>query len=356
MKLSLRRLGNIMKRRRCDNAGARGLCQDEEQCKARDSNSRHKRFETQNGTSDSSVPLAEEARMQQRWSEATKTCSVIDLHVDDLKQLVYSGMPMKYRTYLWREWGLNRSISLADMEKLSNFASVTSISDIVQDVPRTQPMSFKDAQVVCLQRVLQAYAGWNPTIGYCQGMNFMAAVFVGLGFSDVEAFTGLTFLVEEICVGFHRDDLSGFHRDSVVLEKLVARFLPSVHEELASIGVPISLLAIDHFMTLGSRNWPLASVVRLWDVIFMEGSPAMFGSFLALLELYIPVGNGSRKLGTNASDDMLTVPDVMDIFKRDSSRGVTQELDVIMTRVRRYVQLIPEAWVAELRESVAGIP
>jgi hypothetical protein len=251
------------------------------------------------------------------------------------------------------EWAMRRwTTPAASIEKLQSHASDKATQDIAKDVPRTQPMHFEDAQVLCLQRVLQAYAGCNPDIGYCQGMNFMAAVFVNLGLSDAESLIGLSFLVEEICPGLHDADLGGFHRDMAVLEKLVQHFLPSVHEELADIGVPISLLAMDHFIALGSRNWPLVSVLRLWDVIFMEGSPAVFGSFLVLLEFYIPVGRCDRILTKVSPDDTSLVPDEIDSFKRDSSKGVVKQMDAIMRRVRTFVELISEAWVADLRESV----
>jgi hypothetical protein len=298
--------------------------------------------------------LGEDAKMQQRWKKATKTCAVSDLTYDKLKSLVYSGMPMKYRTELWTQWALQKSIP-ASMENLQTLASDVAIRDIVKDVPRTQPAWFEDTQLSCLQRVLEAYAGWNPDIGYCQGMNFMAAVFVSLGFSDAESFIGLSYLVEEMCPEFHNAELSGFHRDAAVLDKLVQHFLPSVHEELAEIGIPISLLAMDHLISLGSRNWPLASTVRLWDVIFMEGSRAIFASFLALLELYIPVGRHGGILNRAARDDMSVASDVMDSFKRESSRGVSNHMDAVMKRVQRYVRMIPEAWVVDLRESVNDV-
>ena len=53
-------------------------------------------------------------------------------------------------------------------------------------------------------------------------------------------------------------------------------------------------IALDHFITLTAKNWPMAPLLRLWDLILTEGIPAVFASFLALLELYVlPPAGGS---------------------------------------------------------------
>ena len=60
-------------------------------------------------------------------------------------------------------------------------------ASIVIDVPRTFPdiKSFDEEQQQRLKRVLNAYAGSNPEIGYCQGMNYVAGLLLLV--SDNEA-------------------------------------------------------------------------------------------------------------------------------------------------------------------------
>lgn len=287
--------------------------------------------------------------MVQRWDEATQGLPSFALPSQELKGLVYGGVPAKHRTALWTELALNHKGLAGDISKLQGQASDDDIRRIGQDLPRTQPDRLDHEQLHSLQRVLTAYAAWNPAVGYCQGMNFMAAVFINLGFSDTEAFAGLSFLIEDVCPGCHSADLSGFHRDAEVLDRLVQRFLPSLHSELAHVGVPLNLLAIDHFMSLTSRSWPLEATVRLWDIILVEGPRALFASFLALLELFMP------RIGMRAHgmpDDSMTAFDAMENFKRESRHGVVSQMGRFWGRVRKYAQLIPDHLIEELRADV----
>lgn len=292
-----------------------------------------------------SAVVFEDEDMHNRWEKATKGRPPLELSVEDLSQLVYSGMPMKYRHGLWTQLTSKGASALGDVGKLQTQASEDAIMRVEHDVPRTQPAWLDDGQLARLRRVLLAYAAWNPTVGYCQGMNFIAAVFICLGFNEADTFAGLRYLVEEVCVGYHSCDLGGFHRDAEVLGELVRRFLPSAHSELVNAGVPVNLLAVDHFMSLTARAWPLGPTVRLWDVLFLEGPRALFALFLVLLEMYLPV----------PSDDCsMTAFEMMDTFKRDSLRGVTDDTDAVFIRLRKYVQMIPDSMIQDLRAEASG--
>lgn len=264
-----------------------------------------------------------------------------------------------------------------DVGKLQGLASDDAVIHVAKDLYRTQPGQLNDEQFLSLQRVLLAYAARNPAVGYCQGMNFMAAVFIILGFGEDEAFSGLSYFLEKVCPGCHDPDLGGFHRDAEVLDQLVQRFLPALHLELELVGVRVNLLAIDHFMSLTSRTWPLEATVRLWDIILLEGPCVIFASFLALLELFILLTEGSTwycsclepsaddtatvagccscsrlLLASMVPDGSLTAFDVMESFKRESLHGVTGQLDAVFAHVHKYLQLIPDSLIEDLRVDV----
>lgn len=48
-----------------------------------------------------------------------------------------------------------------------------------------------------LQRVLRAYAAYDPEVNYCQGMNFLAALLLIWMPTEAEAFGGLVVLMQE---------------------------------------------------------------------------------------------------------------------------------------------------------------
>jgi hypothetical protein len=118
------------------------------------------------------------------------------------------------------------------------------------------------------------------------------------------------------------------------------------------------LLAIDHFLSLSSHGWPLQSTVRLWDIILMEGTSAVFASFLALLELCMSVTDGGDEKCPLlvAPDDDASSSDFMESFKSAVGRMVEGRMDDVIVRTQKYVQLIPANVITELRDITAGSP
>jgi len=275
-----------------------------------------------------------------QWDEAVKHYGgdLGNVPKEELRTLVYAGIPMKYRKSLWHEWGSHQL--RGDSNKLLPLASEEAAMRIAKDVPRTQTW-FDDVQRSTLRRLLLAHAAQSPAVGYCQGMNFIAGTLVALGFDEASAFDIFCHIEETLCDGYHSSDLGGFHQDVSVLEDLVFRFLPSAHAMLTSAGVPLVLLAIDHFITLTSRTWALEATARLWDALLWEGRPVLFASFLAVLDLHLSV----------PMDDKHGSFEVLESFKHASAKGAAEHLDELMERTRYFVDLIPDSLLEELHAS-----
>jgi len=134
-----------------------------------------------------------------------------------------------------------------------------------------------------------AYASRNPALGYCQGMSDIAAVLVGVGLDEETVFRGLCYLIEDCCPGYHDDKLTGFQRDTAVLGVLIRRLLSDqIGRQLDSWGVPLNVLAMEHFVSLAAHTWQHSATVQMWDLLLIHGQAALFASFLALLELCFP--------------------------------------------------------------------
>merc|ERR1719350_889871 len=85
-------------------------------------------------------------------------------------------------------------------------------------------------------------------------MNFIAAVFLLLGFDEWVTLQGLIYFVEEICPGYHTPEMQGFKQDMSVLEILMQRLMPWMYQHFVGLDVPLAVLALTHFITLGSRE------------------------------------------------------------------------------------------------------
>lgn len=210
------------------------------------------------------------------------------------------------------------------------------------DVPRTKPQWMSEADCTMLQRVLLAYASYDPEVGYCQGMSDIASVFVLLGFDDSASLNGLCSMLNCCCPDYFCPSLKGYVLDLSVLQVLVCELLPpEAVQVLDSMDVPLHTLAADHFLALASHTWPLEAVVRLWDLFFLHGSSAVFASFLAVLQVYLPA---QREASTQG-------PEKVEALMNSISSGVAKDLDTILVQTRQLIPHIPMSRIESLRLS-----
>jgi len=237
---------------------------------------------------------------------------------------------------LWPRWW--RHTNAQEVDKLQRQASQDAAIQIELDLRRTLPGTFPDNQRDALRRVLRAYAAYNPNVGYCQGMNFIAAVPLLLAFTEADAFLCLRYMVEEVCPDYHGVSLGGYFRDAAVLDALVSQLLPEIHGDFLELDIPFDMLVTDHLLTLSSRTWPLHAVARLWDVILMEGSSALWASFLALLHVYFNKAVSDSKSACTQSDEIST--DIAGRFLELSRTHITHDIDVVVQYTRRFIPLL----------------
>lgn len=151
--------------------------------------------------------------------------------------------------------------------------------EIERDIDRTFPkhtMFEADGGLGqnALRRILQNYAALDTEVGYCQGMGFIAALF-------------LTYLVEEdafYC--FHSalsrassplrlmylPKMSETQKVLHVFEQLGAQHLGSLWTHMSSEGIHPTMYATEWFMTMFCRGFSFDLVTRVWDIYLAEGN------------------------------------------------------------------------------------
>jgi hypothetical protein len=82
-----------------------------------------------------------------------------------------------------------------------------------------------------LRNVLLAYASHNPRVGYCQSMNFVAAVLL-LVVDEETAFACLATVVERVLQGHFADDMAMSLVDGSVLRGLLSAKDPQLMRHL----------------------------------------------------------------------------------------------------------------------------
>ncbi|XP_019848825.1 PREDICTED: TBC1 domain family member 2B-like [Amphimedon queenslandica] len=168
----------------------------------------------------------------------------------ELKLLIRGGVPMQHRGRVWkfcvRRTIQNRYIPGFYHQILADNASKTSValSQIELDLLRTLPSNkyYNHASapgIAKLRRVLVAYSWYDSSVGYCQGLNRLAAI-------------ALLFLEEEDAFW-------------------------------TLVAVVLHLLPPDYY-DLFIDNFPIDTTLRIWDTFLYEGSKVLFRYAMAVFK------------------------------------------------------------------------
>ena len=140
--------------------------------------------------------------------------------------------------------------------------------------------------VTHLQAILRAYCLHNPTLGYCQGMNFIAATAL-LFVSPEDAFWFLIAITEKLFDSSYFDQsLTGAQADQEVLKEILERRYPRLAAHLEEFDIDLTTITLNWFLALFFDAVPFQTMLRIWDCFLLEGSKILFRISIALLGLY----------------------------------------------------------------------
>uniref|UniRef100_A0A1I8H8F2 Rab-GAP TBC domain-containing protein n=1 Tax=Macrostomum lignano TaxID=282301 RepID=A0A1I8H8F2_9PLAT len=218
----------------------------------------------------------------------------------ELKSLIRGGIPRMYRSAVWRELihaQVQEIRSVRGQQYYSGLVQRATESDIVAkhrkqislDLMRTMPGNVRfessDSEgIQKLQEILQAFCLHNPSVGYCQGMNFIAGM--GLLFLSKEDAFWLLVAVTE-CY-FHplyfTGSLLGAQADQLVLKDLIRRQMPNLHEHISNLDIDVGTVTLNWFLAIYFDALPFETLLRLWDCFLLEGPKVLFRFALAVLK------------------------------------------------------------------------
>jgi len=138
-----------------------------------------------------------------------------------------------------------------------------------------------------LRRLLRAYSTYDPQVGYCQGMNFIAALFLMVMDDEETAFWMFVSVMNEDVYNLRElfvRDMAGTQEVLYVAERLIEQFLPRLFDHFQLQNVQMSMILTPWLMTIYTRNFPFELVLRVWDSFLVEGWKVVYRTMLALLE------------------------------------------------------------------------
>ncbi|AQZ11438.1 MSB3 (YNL293W) and MSB4 (YOL112W) [Zygosaccharomyces parabailii] len=254
---------------------------------------------------------------------------------EKLKRYVRKGIPAEWRGNAWWYFArgqdkLNKNRGIYDklllkMDDLlkSKSKSLPDLDIIERDLNRTFPDNIHfqketfqvhdPPMIKSLRRVLVAFSLYNPKIGYCQSMNFLAGLLL-LFMDEERAFWMLVIITSRYLPGVHNVNLEGVNVDQGVLMLCVKEYLPEIWQYLvpplpkhhshssfsgsspSSLGnndflyklPPITLCTASWFMSCFVGILPVEGTLRVWDCLFYEESHFLFKASLAIFKLCEP--------------------------------------------------------------------
>ncbi|XP_063723444.1 TBC1 domain family member 1-like isoform X2 [Symsagittifera roscoffensis] len=155
-------------------------------------------------------------------------------------------------------------------------------NDIFLDLDRTFPTHPFFAEKygigqLALYNVLRAYSIIDDDVGYCQGMSFVASVLL-MHLTEEESFEMLRYLMQALNLRrqYRPPNMTGLQVKQYQLQRLLHDRLPRLHSHLQKLEIPPTLYATAWFLTLFSSQFPLGLVIRLFDLILLEGPDVVF--------------------------------------------------------------------------------
>lgn len=188
-----------------------------------------------------------------------------------------------------------------------------------------KPVPGEPPIITSLRRVLHAFSVYNPRIGYCQSLNFLAGMLLLFVETEENCFWLLNVITHIYLPGTHEMSLEGSKVDLGVLMTEIRDTMPEVWDkiggelegELSASGKPtaskptpsrsirlplgrprhrsnqsvsterlppITLCMTAWFMSCYIGTLPIETVLRVWDVFFYEGSKTLFRVAMAVFK------------------------------------------------------------------------
>ncbi|XP_071437345.1 TBC1 domain family member 2A isoform X1 [Pithys albifrons albifrons] len=212
----------------------------------------------------------------------------------ELKSLIRSGIPVEHRQRVWR-WIVSQHCShLPDhyqrLLQQSKSTEHPACRQIELDLPRTltnnKHFSSPTSQLIPkLRRVLLAFSWHNPAIGYCQGLNRLAAVALLVLEDEETAFWCLVHIVENLMPpDYYSDTLITSQVDQRVFKDFLSEKLPRLMTHFEQYQIDVSLITFNWFLVVFVDSLVSDILLRVWDAFLYEGTKVIFRYALAIFK------------------------------------------------------------------------
>ncbi|MBN3284443.1 TBD2A protein, partial [Polyodon spathula] len=216
----------------------------------------------------------------------------------ELKGLIRCGIPVEYREQVWR-WIVRTRTQVYRKRNPNRYQELTKHCEVSEhpasrqirlDLHRTltgnKHFSSPNSDAVQkLQRILLAFSWQNPTIGYCQGLNRLAAIALLVLKDEEDAFWCLVAVVEIIMPQeYYSKTLIASQADQRVFRDFLAEKMPRLMAHFKEHSIDHSLITFNWFLVVFVESLVSDILLRVWDAFLYEGTKVIFRYALALFK------------------------------------------------------------------------
>ena len=186
-------------------------------------------------------------------------------------------------------------------------------SQIEKDICRTFKEEKTNIEINKLKNILIASSNLEKDIGYCQGMNFIAAFLLKISnYNEIDTFYLYCFVLEKIN-GYFMQNFPLFNYHLYLFDYFFKIFFPKLEKHFKELELPLELWIGKWIQTLFIISLPFEETCRIWDYLFIYG-----------FDFIIPICFG---IIYYMEDNLLLIKDssdVMEFFKESFSPNDTQ--------------------------------
>ncbi|ELT92326.1 hypothetical protein CAPTEDRAFT_210789 [Capitella teleta] len=235
------------------------------------------------------------SRRASRWSSDLLMGSKKVSRSQKLKRFIRKGIPSEHRPTIWMQMSGAETRRQQNpnvyRQLLQEKHDPQLVETIKTDIPRTFPdnIYFQDtpSDPQCkrapLFNVLVALGHKNPSIGYCQGLNFIAGLLLLIVKDEEKVFWLMDTLINNMLPDYYAPDMMGVKIDSEVLGDLVKVRDPQLYAFMESAGAAWSIVCTKWLICVFADVLPIETLLRVWDCLFYEGDKVIFRVGLTLL-------------------------------------------------------------------------
>ncbi|ORC85605.1 rab-like GTPase activating protein [Trypanosoma theileri] len=260
----------------------------------------------------------ESPEKQKAWSKLIRGWNYTSYETK--KSFCREGIPQSFRRTVWPlllnsyGWSLEKCGNY-NLLKSQSIADDEVFEVIERDLGRTFPTHqwFEEENGIGrtkLRGILRAYANLDPTVGYVQGMGFLAATLL-LQIEDEEStFWAFVSLMQEPKYGMAGIYARGFpflYLRFYQLKKLMKRKCPSILKRIEVYGIDPTVYATNSYLTLFSYDLNFGLLSRIWDMFLCEGWKIIHRVIIALLLM-------NKKILESARDENELLLALRDIY------------------------------------------